>query len=151
MTPQTMTPDPQFSALAGQIAGKYTLDVDLVCAIVEQESGWNPWAIRAEEKFFAKYVAPQFTAGKIDITEARARAFSWGLMQVMGEVAREFGYVGDLPGLCLPSNGLEIGCRVFAHKLAVNQGSVKDALQAWNGGSNPSYASEVLDRVKNYQ
>jgi len=47
-------------------------------------------ALRAA--FFTKYVAPLYTNNKISATEAYARGFSWGLMQVMGQVARESGF-----------------------------------------------------------
>ena len=67
-------------------------DPALVCAIVEQESSWNTWAMRYEPAFFAKYVAGLYTNNKITASEAYARGFSWGLMQVMGQVAREMGF-----------------------------------------------------------
>jgi soluble lytic murein transglycosylase-like protein len=76
-------------ALAHTAAAAHALDPALVCAICEQESAWDPFALRYEPAFFDRYVAPQLAAGKISVTEAHARAFSWGLMQVMGQVARE--------------------------------------------------------------
>ncbi len=79
-------------SLARAAATAHSLDPALVCAVVEQESAWNPWAIRYEPGFLARYVAPLFTAGKISATEAYARSFSWGLMQIMGQVAREHGF-----------------------------------------------------------
>jgi len=48
----------------------------------KQESAWNPWAIRFEPLFFAKYVASLYTNNKVSASEAYARGFSWGLMQV---------------------------------------------------------------------
>jgi len=42
---------------------------------------WNPWAMRYEPLFFAKYVAPLYTNNKVGATEAYARGISWGLMQ----------------------------------------------------------------------
>jgi len=77
--------------LASKIATSMSLDPVLVCSVVEQESGWNPWAIRYEPAFMQKYVAPLYTNNKIGATEAFARSFSWGLMQTMGQVAREAG------------------------------------------------------------
>jgi soluble lytic murein transglycosylase-like protein len=145
-------------SLARATAEAHQLDAALVCAICEQESAWNPWAIRYEPAFFARYVAPQFEAGKISNTEAQARAFSWGLMQVMGQVAREHNFVAassanaaPLAQLCDPACGLEIGCAVFAAKLAAAHGDAARALQLWNGGGNPNYAAEVLARVAHYQ
>ncbi len=126
-----MTRDPLI-ALARAAAAAHSLDPALVCAVCEQESAWNPWAIRYEPGFLARYVAPLFTAGKISATEAYSRSFSWGLMQVMGQVAREHGFGPCSPGfpnpgvsaaaslaeLCDPASGLDVGCRVLAHKFA---------------------------------
>jgi soluble lytic murein transglycosylase-like protein len=138
--------------LAISIAKDHSLDPALVCAIIEQESGWNPWAIRYEPEFMAKYIAPLYTNNKISATEAFARSFSWGLMQVMGQVARENGYSGQfLSGLCDPNQGVTLGCKVFAGKLAKNKGDVTLGLQAWNGGGNPNYALQVMGRLPHYQ
>jgi len=90
-------------ALARAAAAAHALDPALVCAVVEQESAWNPWAIRYEPGFLARYVAPIFTAGKISATEAYARSFSWGLMQVMGQVAREHGFGSSIATPVSPS------------------------------------------------
>jgi soluble lytic murein transglycosylase-like protein len=173
--PSTSTNSPTHAdliALVRATAEAHQLDTALVCAICEQESAWNPWAIRYEPAFYLHYVAPQLAAGQISSTEAQARAFSWGLMQVMGQVAREHsfgaapnpqsslppqmhspsGTVGaPLAQLCDPACGLEIGCTVFAAKLAAAHGDAARALQLWNGGGNTNYAGEVLARVGKYQ
>src|SRR6202795_1782946 len=47
----------QLVLLARRAAAAQSLDPALVCAVVEQESAWNPWAMRYEPLFFAKYVA----------------------------------------------------------------------------------------------
>jgi len=138
-------------ALAKSKASEAGLLPEVVCAIVEQESSWNPWAIRYEPRFFAKYVAPLYTNNHISVTEAYLRAFSWGLMQVMGQVAREHGYPGELAALCDPATGLEWGCKVLAHKLAIAQGNFREALLSWNGGSNTAYPDQVLARVDRYK
>jgi soluble lytic murein transglycosylase-like protein len=107
------SPPVELVALAFRAAEAHALWPEVVCAIVEQESSWNPWALRYEPAFYEKYVAPQFARGNIaDLTESRARAFSWGLMQVMGQAAREHGFNGaSLAALCDPAAGIEIGCR----------------------------------------
>jgi hypothetical protein len=118
MPPTSQTRDALIS-LARAAAAAHSLDPALVCAVVEQESAWNPFAIRYEPGFLARYVAPLFTAGKISSTEAYARSFSWGLMQVMGQVAREHEFSGaSLAELCDPATGLDVGCAVLAHKFA---------------------------------
>ena len=84
-------------------------------------------------------------------TEARARAFSWGLMQVMGQTAREHGFAeSSLASLCDPETALNVGCRVLASKLAAAEDNVAHALSLWNGGANPDYSAGVLARVAHY-
>jgi soluble lytic murein transglycosylase-like protein len=144
--------DPKLVALARRAASTEALDEALVCAVVEQESGWNPWAMRYEPLFFSKYVAPLYTNNKVGATEAYARGFSWGLMQVMGQTAREIGVNAlHLSALCDPATGLGIGCKVLRNKLEAAAGDVRKALLAWNGGANPDYADEVLARVPKYR
>ena len=101
-----MPPPAEFVALAQRAAEAHALWPELVCAIVEQESAWNPWALRYEPAFYERYIAPQIARGAIpDVTESRARAFSWGLMQVMGQVAREHGFVGGVARFSVRSRG----------------------------------------------
>src|ERR1700681_1379726 len=108
----------QLILLARRAAAAQSLDPALVCAVVEQESAWNPWAIQYEPLFFAKYVASLYTNNKVGATEAYARGFSWGLMQVMGQTARERGLASQfLSALCDPGTGLAVGCRILKHKL----------------------------------
>ncbi len=108
--------------------------------------------MRYEPAFYERYLQPQFACRAIgNEGEARARAFSWGLMQVMGQVARENNFAApSFATLCEPSTGLDIGCRVLAAKLAAAHGNVAEALQRWNGGANRDYAASVLARVSHY-
>lgn len=138
-------------ALAKAEAAKLGLDSALVCAVFEQESSWNPWAVRYEPAFLSKYVGPIYVAGKITATEAYTRSMSWGLGQLMGQTARELGYSLDsLPELCDP----EVGIPWFCLKLSKCMDRMKDdvpaALAAYNGGSNEAYPGEVMARMKNY-
>jgi soluble lytic murein transglycosylase-like protein len=159
------TPPPDLLALAHDAALAHALWPELVCAVIEQESSWNRWAVRYEPGFYKRYIEPQIArpsgdnvtrrAGAqravLSETEARARAFSWGLMQVMGQVAREHGFSGrSFAELCDPATGLEIGCRVFAAKLAAAEGNVVRALLLWNGGGNREYPDAVLARTHRY-
>jgi soluble lytic murein transglycosylase-like protein len=144
----TMPPTPDLIALARTAASDHTLDATLVCAVIEQESAWDAHAIRYEPGFRTRYVAPL----GLPPTEGIARSISWGLMQVMGQVAREHGFTGKfLSALCDPVAGLAIGCAVLAAKIASAANDPARALQLWNGGANPNYAAEVLARVVNYK
>ncbi|HXX99800.1 MAG TPA: lytic transglycosylase domain-containing protein [Candidatus Limnocylindrales bacterium] len=144
--------DSKLMALARKAAEAEGLDAAVVCAVVEQESGWNPWAMRYEPLFFAKYVAPLYTNNKVGATEAYARGFSWGLMQVMGQTARETGVNSlFLSMLCDPAAGLAVGCKILRKKIEAAGGDLHEALLAWNGGGNPDYADEVMARVAKYR
>ncbi len=146
-----MMPPSQLLTFARKAAAAQSLDPGLVCAVVEQESAWNPWAIRFEPAFFKKYVASLYTNNKVTASEAYARGFSWGLMQVMGQVARETGFEGAfLSALCDPEQGLAVGCRVLRRKLDAMDGDTTRGLLAWNGGANPLYAAQVLARRPHY-
>src|SRR5271169_1568750 len=145
------TVPPEIIGLARQIASEHALEPALVCAVIEQESAWNPWAVRYEPGFLSRYIAPLYTAGKLSATEAYTRAMSWGLMQVMGQVAREFGFnESSLSELCDPAAGIEFGSRILAVRMARAKGDAPAALLAWNGGANANYPAEVLARKRNY-
>jgi soluble lytic murein transglycosylase-like protein len=141
----------QLVVLARKAATAQSLDAALVCAVVEQVSGWNPWAMRYEPAFFAKYVAALYTNYKVTASEAYARGFSWGLMQVMGQVARETGFEGPfLSALCDPEQSLALGCKVPRKKFDAHGGDCTKALLAWNGGTNAAYPAQVFARRPHY-
>jgi soluble lytic murein transglycosylase-like protein len=142
--------------LAAKWAAKYGLNPYIVAAVCEQESGWNPFAVRWEPAFFQRYVVPQ---GLGDSTEAYTRAMSFGLLQVMGEVAREEGFAGKfLTELCDPDTGLDYGCRKLKKCFIEHGVLLSDDVQlaahpllSYNGGGNLEYATQVLARVPRYE
>jgi soluble lytic murein transglycosylase-like protein len=141
-------PPAELIALAHAAAKNHALDPALVCAVVEQESAWDPHAIRYEPAFRMRYVAPL----GLSATEEIARSISWGLMQLMGQLARERGFTGHfLSALCDPTAGLDVGCLVLASKLSAAGGEVAQALALWNGGASATYAPDVLARVAKYR
>jgi soluble lytic murein transglycosylase-like protein len=141
--------DSELVALARAAATAHNLDPALVCAICEQESSWNPWALRFEPAFERRYIHPALP--QAPTTEELCLAISWGLMQVMGQVAREHGFAGaSLASLCDPATAVDVGCRVFAAKLSAAGGRIENALLLWNGGSNQVYPSQVLSRLCRY-
>jgi soluble lytic murein transglycosylase-like protein len=134
--------------LAKDQAKQFSLGPALVCAVVEQESEWNPWAIRSEKAFEVRYIDPM---GLKNVTEVWSRSMSWGLMQLMGETAREFGFTGKyLSQLCEPPTGLLWGCKKLRRCFDLHPNDNEKALLAYNGGSNPNYDNEVLARVRKY-
>jgi soluble lytic murein transglycosylase-like protein len=138
-------------ALVTKWAVKYGLDPCIVAAVCEQESGWNPWAMRYEPAFFERYIVPMTQgAHALEATEATARAISFGLMQVMGQTAREFGFQPKfLAQLCEPDSGVEFGCRKLQHCFATHSDPAA-ALLLYNGGGNTFYGQQVLARVPHY-
>jgi soluble lytic murein transglycosylase-like protein len=143
-----MKQNDELIALARSTAQRHQLDSALVCAVIEQESAWDSLAIRYEPGFRTLYVAPL----RLPPSEEIARSISWGLMQVMGQVAREHDFSGKfLSALCDPETGIEIGCRVLSAKLAAASNDILRGLQRWNGGANAEYAAQVLARVSAYK
>lgn len=131
--------------LARQTAIKHNVPPEIVLGMIDREATENQWAVRYEPGFLARYVMPQYKAGKLDITETYTRAMSWGVMQIMGETAREFGFEGKyLSQLCDPVFGIEYGCRKLAACVKSHPDNIEAALEAYNGGANPSYGKEVL-------
>lgn len=153
----------------------------LVAAIVQVESSgivwaWNPepryrylWDVRENRPF--RVLAPSELASKIpprDFAclagdrdqEFWAQQASWGLMQVMGAVARERGYHGPyLTELLNPDAGIHYGCahlttlrdRFFARHdwpgviAAYNAGSPRQVAGRYE---NQAYVDKVLRAAK---
>jgi soluble lytic murein transglycosylase-like protein len=135
-------------ALARVAAARHSLDPALVCAVIEQESAWDPHAIRYEPFFRIRYVSPL----GLTPTEEVARSISWGLMQVMGQVAREHGFQNKfLSELCNPLVGIDIGCVVLADKVQKASANIPRSLELWNGGADPNYAAAVLAKMERYR
>jgi len=160
--------------LVEAIAAPHGLDVDLVLAIIAQESrgraaAWNP-----EPRY--RWVAHWETGEAWPITDAQAtmktpppdfphppgvdadaeflgQQASWGLLQVMGAVARERGFRGtDLPALCEPWRGLYYGVAQLVY-LRKRFGTGDDLLATYNGGpaakgKNRDYVAAVHRRLE---
>lgn len=149
----------EVSNLIYKEASNFQLAPQLIAAVIHQESNGNPFAVRYEEKFFNKYLrnkAPKELQGSVPdfnvcsiYTERILRASSLGLMQVLGETAREMGFAKDfLTELCIPRYGIEYGCKYLFRMLEKHGGEVTAALLSYNGGGNPLYPKEVLGHIE---
>lgn len=118
-------------------ASRYRIPLDIAIALVETESTGNEWAYRYEPQY--PYLeAPEIYAARRGISRASETALqmsSFGLTQVMGGVAREHSFQGDLPELFKPEVSLEYGFRHLRNK-ADRYGDEPGTLYAaYNAGS----------------
>lgn len=136
-------------AIGKKYATKYALDAALICAVAEHESSWNPWAVRFEPAFEVRYVKPHIP--EMPTTLEMTKAMSFGLMQIMGEVAIELGWAGRfLTELCDPDTGVDFGCRKLRKCVDAHPGDTSAALLAYNGGGDPTYPAKVLPLMPHY-
>jgi len=106
-------------------------DVALFAGWVHAESRWHPYAMRYEPAFRRTYVDP---IPDLSETERVGRSTSWGLLQIMGQTAREFGYTGRyLSGLCDPATNLDLAATILKTRFAID-GNWDGALARYNGG-----------------
>lgn len=134
-------------ALAVKTAKTLSIDPSLFCGLVETESSWNPHASRFEQGFFDRYIVPLKLT---DANEARDRATSFGLTQVLGQTARELGFRESLVLLCDPEVNLFLGAKKLKKCLDAHAGMVKEGLLAYNGGSDKGYPGRVAANQLHY-
>ncbi|WP_428558527.1 MAG: transglycosylase SLT domain-containing protein [Solidesulfovibrio sp. DCME] len=171
----SITPS-QIEQLVGEAATRHGLPVPIVGAVVEHESmGGNVWAYNPEPKYrwfwdvragrAFRAVSGLEAACKIPPADFKAypgvcadaewwgQQASWGLMQLMGAVARERGFTGLFLGeIYDPALNVDLGCK---HLAAYARSYLKGfgwegVLRAYNGGpaaclknSNPEYPEKI--------
>lgn len=125
------------ASFLSQTADKYGLDHNLVLAIISHETNGKPFKTRYEPAWKYLYFPREF-ADKLLIsveTETVMQSMSWGVMQIMGSVAREHGFEDDLPKLTDPQLGLDYGCKHLKKLMVQYGGNETDAISAYNAGS----------------
>jgi hypothetical protein len=149
-------------------AAAHGLPVELIAAIVEVESTNNQWAWNPEPAYRylwdVKRNAPFRSLNAAEVASKRppadfpalagdrdqewwAQQASWGLVQVMGGVARECGFRGPyLTELCEPKTCLEYGCRHLAnlHRRFYTRWGWDGVIAAYNAGS-PRFNGRVFE------
>lgn len=145
-----------FRAELERHADAYRLDADVVHAMVLQESGGNPWAWNPEPRYpyfwDVRARGPFRRVGEAELKSKQppsdfptlagdrdqewwAQQASWGLLQIMGALARERGFRGPyLSQLCDPELNLDLGCAIFADLVRWAGGDVWVAVAGYNGG-----------------
>ena len=140
-------------------AEMYDIPQKLLEAIIETESANNKWAIRYEDHYRWLF-RPNYYASQNIIsldTEKEAQKTSWGLMQIMGAVARERGFDGAyLSELCKPEVGIKYGSKHLKMHYK-KYDNWKDAVASYNAGSprhkdngdyvNQRYVDKVFEKA----
>jgi soluble lytic murein transglycosylase-like protein len=112
------------------------VDPDLAISIAEVESHFNELAVRFEANW--KYlIHVESLARNSHISQDSERILqmcSWGMMQVMGSVARELGHRGNLLELTRPELGVRYGC-LKLKELTKKYSNQEDLIAAYNAGS----------------
>jgi soluble lytic murein transglycosylase-like protein len=165
-------------AFIEQTAEEFGFHPELIKAIIMTESGNNDAAIRYEPAYrylwnvaantpfrtttsaeIASAHAPadfRSQAGSI-ATEWHGQKTSWGAMQIMGAVAREYGFKGYFTLLC-GEVGIHYGCRhlsKLSSRFKAKHG-MQGVIAAYNAGSpryrnnrleNQEYVDKVISRI----
>ncbi|MBH03993.1 MAG: hypothetical protein CMP08_07700 [Xanthomonadales bacterium] len=154
----------QISAIATRCAAEHGIPLPILLGVIQVESGDSTWASRYEAHY--RWTVNARTGRPLTLTATQARAgrapdgfpapdagevgyfstadteyvhqkTSWGAMQVIGAVAREHGFMHELPMLCDPQYGIDIGARHLArlHDRFGAQHGWAGALDAYNDGT----------------
>ena len=123
------------TSLCKQIAEQNGVDANLIQAIAAHESAWNTYAVRYEPDwdYFVDLHNYASSLHITDHTEETLQSMSWGLMQVMGSVAREHGYTGMLTQLVEPDLNLLYGT-LHVKGYLEKYGNEQDAISSYNQG-----------------
>lgn len=142
---------PEILAAIQEAALSAGLPISIVRGVVCTESSGNPGATRREPEFYERYIKDTWPGDW-------GRATSWGLMQIMGQTARERGFRGEFTELLQPEVGLYWGCRqlnVLKARYFAKRGW-EGVLAAYNAGSprkgeNGKYVNQhYVDKVLKY-
>lgn len=146
----------------GRIIKQASLDTQIepkyIAAIIYEESRGIPWAYNVEKGFYTKYLQgkpwnklPGYFPRErppMPSVEIEARYWSWGLMQIMGQTAREHGFEGRyLTELLDPVVNICLGARIFAAKWKPGE-PLETGLLRWNGGADKEYPERVKKWLK---
>jgi soluble lytic murein transglycosylase-like protein len=152
-----------WDAYIEQLAKSYLLDPLLVKAIIIQESGGNPYALRYEPDYDYLFDNSLYShlLGVTLNTEIITQKCSWGLSQMMGGVLRELGFKGHMGEQFVPETNIAWTCKKLS-KIAPLTSCPSDFFAAWNGGlgainkvtgvySNQTYVNEANAHLQKLQ
>ena len=161
----------KYTELIRSISNLHGIDPLLLEAMVIKESSGNPWAWNPEPHYRylwnVKTKAPFRTLTPEEIKSEKppkdfpclagdpdqewwAQQASWGLLQLMGAVARELGFRGGfIPEICDPAVNLKLGAYHLRNRLQWAAGDVSTALAGYNAGTAGG-ATGALQRAGEY-
>ncbi|KKL21346.1 hypothetical protein LCGC14_2446400 [marine sediment metagenome] len=119
---------------------------------MDTESSLNQYAIRYEPKY--RWLYPPDNKPQQGTTEWYAQKTSWGILQVMGAVARERGFDSKyLSELCDLRINIKLASGYLSDLRKRSDGSWGGALAAYNGGLRgnrkpPFRRQEYVDKVE---
>lgn len=134
-----------WEALVLKYATQYSVDQNLITAIIEVESNGRALCMRYEPQLFTQYsqlgpltdearALAKLTNTTYE-TEMILRASSLGAMQVLGQVARELGHKGPLLDLCVPEVGVAYGVKKLAELKNRFHSWEPDIISGYNAGT----------------
>lgn len=133
-----ITKDEILSA-AAEKAQEFKLELELILAFIQVESGFYPYSHRFEPKW--RYCLPDADIARLalhnrisEATERIDQMSSFGVMQVMGTFAREKHYTGNLADLYDPKYGIHFGCIKLKELFEKYPNSLDDVICAYNHG-----------------
>ncbi len=136
-----------------------SVDPKLVDAIIQVESGYNPWAVRYEPKFTIRNIPDKYARmnGITVETERVLNKMSFGLGQIMGSTARWLGFQGPLTALCDPELNVTWMCK-YLIKLKTENHVLENVIASYNAGSvrrdaegklvNQDYVDKVIAKLR---
>lgn len=148
-----MEPTDLLLRVVRETARRHGVDPVLVAAICQKESSWDPTAIRFEPEYRWLWPARDnvYRPSRVSAaTEVAQQKTSWGLMQIMGAVARERGCrLPYLTALCSAPLGVEFGCAHLAWMAKRYAGN--DLISAYNAGRPVDFNRRIyVDPVLEY-
>lgn len=151
----------QYEDIIIKSAESFRLDANLIRSIISTESSGITTATRFEPNWHYFNNVQSF-ADKLGIPreeEEKKQATSWGLMQVMGGVARDLGFTDDISMLLVPDIGIFYGSKKL-RQLFDRYGDEDKVVSAYNQGSpkekngmflNQRYCDRVYTFLRQYR
>lgn len=143
-----ITNDPYLLGLIIFYSEQALVPPELVCAIVEAESGGDSHTCNYEALSTTAMQAQRPPKSSID-TESVCQKMRWGLMQIQGATARRLGYNGWLSELSVPLLNLEWGIRYLVHltELFFKRHGYAGIIAAYHSGNPRKICDNYINQV----